>query len=176
MSDSTLDSKIKISPRRFLAGSRFAKKPPGPAYPAETVLDIAHDTLDRLWTPESTPHIYRADGVYLCPSLAEAREIIRQSHLESQKWVKQVFDCDDFAVVLKANFSQAAFYNGAREGGYAFGIVWFDVKNGVPDAHAMNWMVNSDGKVRFVEPQWAPDQAILEPADCPYSAITLAAL
>ena len=77
------------------------------------------------------------------------REIISESKVDRKTWVRERFDCDDFAHVLKAHFAEASYKNGQRRAAHCFGVVW----GSLPGPHAINWMVNSDGKLRFVEPQ-----------------------
>ena len=93
--------------------------------------------------------LYLADGQYFCPSLEDAQEIIDNSAVDRNTWVEERFDCDDFAHVLKSHFAEAAYADGTRRAAHCFGIVW----GMLPGAHAINWMINADGKLRFVEPQ-----------------------
>ena len=93
--------------------------------------------------------LYIADGEYYCTPVDDAREIIENSALDRQTWVRQRFDCDDFAHVLKAHFAQAAYADGKRRAAHCFGVVW----GMLPGPHAINWMVNDDLKISFVEPQ-----------------------
>jgi hypothetical protein len=93
--------------------------------------------------------LYIADGEYYCTPVDDAREIIENSALDRQTWVRQRFDCDDFAVVLKSHFAQASYADGKRRASHCFGVVW----GMLPGPHAINWMVNDDLKLRFVEPQ-----------------------
>lgn len=93
--------------------------------------------------------IYISDGEFYCPSIKDADEIIRRSAVDRNSWVENRFDCDDFAHVLKAHFAEAAYANGERRAAHCFGIVW----GNLPGPHAINWMVNDDLKLRFIEPQ-----------------------
>ncbi len=92
---------------------------------------------------------YVADEKFFCTPLEDAKEIIEESKLDRKTWVAERFDCDDFAHVLKAHFAEAAYKNGKRRAAHCFGVVW----GWLPEHHAINWMVNSDLKLRFVEPQ-----------------------
>jgi hypothetical protein len=92
---------------------------------------------------------YVADAEYYCTPLDDAREIIKKSKVDRNTWTADKFDCDDFAHVLKANFAEAAYKNGERRKAHCFGVVW----GSLPGPHAINWMVNADLKLRFVEPQ-----------------------
>jgi hypothetical protein len=108
-----------------------------------------------------------ADSEYYCPPLEDALKIIQASEVECKKWASNRFDCDDFAYVLKAHFAEAAYAEGERKKGedkgnqraaHCFGIVMAEIR--IPKlygkeykSHAINWMVNDDLKLRFVEPQ-----------------------
>ena len=76
-------------------------------------------------------------------------EIIENSATDRMRWVKERFDCDDFALVLKSHFCEAAYKDGDRRPAHCFGIVW----GMLPGPHAINWMLNADRVLRFVEPQ-----------------------
>jgi hypothetical protein len=93
--------------------------------------------------------IYLADSEYYCAPLDDIKEVISNSRLDKNTWVAERFDCDDFAHVLKAHFCESAYSDGKRRTAHAFGVVW----GNLPDPHAINWVVTSDMKLRFVEPQ-----------------------
>lgn len=93
--------------------------------------------------------LYVADSKYFCTPMEDAREIVKASAVDRNKWVSERFDCDDFAHVLKGHFAEAAYKDGRRRAAHCFGVVW----GSLPTPHAINWMVNSDLKLRFVEPQ-----------------------
>ena len=92
---------------------------------------------------------YISDAKYYCPPVKDARDIIKKSGVDRNTWVADKFDCDDFAHVLKGHFSEAAYKNGNRRKAHCLGVVW----GSLPGPHAINWMVNADLKLRFVEPQ-----------------------
>lgn len=92
---------------------------------------------------------YVADTEYFCTPLADAKEIIANSADDKHTWVNERFDCDDFAHVLKAHFAEAAYADGKRRHAHCFGVVWGEL----PGPHAINWMINEDRVLRFVEPQ-----------------------
>lgn len=102
--------------------------------------------------------LYTADLEYYLTPLDDAKEIIKNSAIDRYTWVEERFDCDDFAHVLKSNFAEAAYKDGKRRAAHCFGIVW----GSLPSSHAINWMVNDDYKLRFIEPQ---TDAIFLPRD-----------
>ncbi|MBA7543563.1 hypothetical protein ES705_35894 [subsurface metagenome] len=79
----------------------------------------------------------------------DAKEVIRESAVDRKKWVQERFDCDDFAHVLKAHFAEATYADVSRHLAHCFGVV----SGMLPGPHAINWMVNEDMELRFVEPQ-----------------------
>ena len=93
--------------------------------------------------------LYIADEEYFCTPKDEAEQIITRSSLDRKTWVRERFDCDDFALILKARFAEAAYACGSRRRAHCFGIV----AGYLPGPHAINWMINNDKKLRFVEPQ-----------------------
>lgn len=99
-----------------------------------------------------------ADIHYCLPTYAKAKAIIEKSKMK-QLAAKggaepraESFDCDDFALLLKARFAYAA-YREANTGNcpYCFGIVWGLLP--FPFPHSMNWMITDDREFYFVEPQ-----------------------
>lgn len=94
--------------------------------------------------------LFIADSKYYCTPLKDAEEIIKWSNVDRKIWVRERFDCDDFAHVLKAHFAEAAYVDGKRRrSAHCFGIVW----GMLPYAHAINWMVDEKRKLHFIEPQ-----------------------
>ena len=93
--------------------------------------------------------IYLPDQLYYCPDLAYTEELIENSMLDKKRWIAEMFDCDDFSWVLKSEFVLDAYRAGIRRAPHCFGIV----HGLLPSPHAINWVLNSDGIVRFVEAQ-----------------------
>lgn len=93
--------------------------------------------------------IFIADNRYYCPPIEDAKEIITASDIHRRSFVAETFDCDDFAIALKAHFAEAGYKNGRRRAAHAFGVVW----GSLPTTHALNWMINDDLKLRLIEPQ-----------------------
>lgn len=91
-----------------------------------------------------------ADEVYYLPPLEDAKEIIEASELNLKEWIEERFDCDDFALVLKARFAEAAYKDGKRRAAHCMGIIWGMFSEG---PHAMNWIVTEDKKLHLIEPQ-----------------------
>lgn len=92
---------------------------------------------------------YFGDGTYYFLELEDAKKVIKQSSTDAYNYTSQKFDCDDFAWTLKADFVKDGYHNMERRYPHAVGMVW----GWLPGHHAMNWMINSDMKLRFIEPQ-----------------------
>lgn len=103
--------------------------------------------------------LHMADSRYCLPTYAGAQNIISQSKLAEMAnpggsaMRGQSFDCDDFALLLKARFAYAAYRDPANYQNcpYCLGIVWGMLP--FPFPHSMNWMVTDDHTFYFVEPQ-----------------------
>lgn len=93
--------------------------------------------------------IYLPDLEFYCPSVSYVKKVLEESDLDKYLYSSARFDCDDYSVCLKAEFAKDAYRNGVRRAPHAFGEVW----GLLPGAHAINFVLNSDGIVRFVEPQ-----------------------
>jgi hypothetical protein len=120
-------------------------------------------------------YYYLADKAYYLPSFEVARRIIRGPEPRKGDWRERVAhmtlterdDCDDRAHLLKSDFIRAwwdsalvheEFGHDARpRSALAAGVIGFETITVDPFAaggggHIMNWMLNSDGRVRLIEP------------------------
>lgn len=88
-----------------------------------------------------------ADRKYKKPTRTEVEKLLRETYFEDYEWTKEVFDCDDFAVILNAFVKQNRYKEGAKLP-WAFGEAW--VKGG---EHAVNIVITSDNKILLIEPQ-----------------------
>ena len=93
--------------------------------------------------------IYLPDTEYYCPSVSYTKKVLEESDLDKYLYSPARFDCDDYAICLKAAFAEDAYRNGIRRAPHAFGVVW----GYLPGPHALNFVINDDGIVRFIEPQ-----------------------
>jgi len=111
----------------------------------ETLID---ETLKGKFTENFKLHM--SDEKYYLPSIDDSSRLIEESKVSEYQWVDEVFDCDDFAIMLKAHFCKNAYKNQKRRHSHCLGIVW----GMVPRSHALNWMVNDDLKLRFIDPMY----------------------
>lgn len=93
--------------------------------------------------------LFLGDNSYYLPPVADAQVIITNSGLARAEYMPETFDCDDFAIVLKSHFCEAAYKHFERRPPHCFGLIWGEL----PHVHAINWMINDDYRIRFVEPQ-----------------------
>jgi len=93
--------------------------------------------------------IYLPDPTYYCPSVQYTKKVLAESNLDKYLYSAARFDCDDYAICLKAAFAEDAYRDKVRRAPHAMGIVW----GLLPGPHAINFIINDDGIVRFVEPQ-----------------------
>lgn len=87
-----------------------------------------------------------ADREYKYPTEEEVTKLLRETYFEHYKWTKEVFDCDDFTVILNAFVKQNRYKELAKLP-WAFGEAW--TKGG---KHAVNIAVTPD-KILLIEPQ-----------------------
>jgi hypothetical protein len=101
--------------------------------------------------------LHMADVNYYLPPKKDIDKIINGSKMkETSKLAGNVrgerFDCDDFALLLKARFSYAAYRDKKYPNiPHCFGIVWGLLP--FPFPHSLNWYVTDDHQLWFVEPQ-----------------------
>ncbi|KAH9903481.1 Moa, A lectin from the mushroom marasmius Oreades in complex with the trisaccharide Galgalglcnac [Cubamyces lactineus] len=97
---------------------------------------------------------YISDGRYLILSRAHLQDIWRNSGLSSRKWREEIFDCDDFSFVYKAEVAKWGDSQFKADGFAIICGVMFGV-NAQNEAHAYNWMVNPEDQssIVFFEPQ-----------------------
>ena len=111
------------------------------------VRGIVNESLTGKFWPSF--NLYLGDAEYYCPPKRDVEEILELSKVDRYQWTEDLFDCDDFAHVLKAHFAEAAYKDGQRRKAHCFGVVW----GSLPDAHAINWVITDDRQLWFIEPQ-----------------------
>jgi hypothetical protein len=97
-----------------------------------------------------------------------AQQITDASNVAKHRYITEVFDCDDFAHLLKSAFIDDAYDGGRRSMPYALGVMW-----GTTPSHAMNVLAVGNGKDYFtkvIEPQTG---TIYEPSDKKLTGIYL---
>lgn len=89
------------------------------------------------------------DDAYEAVSTAQAKAIWFNSELPKLDWKPNVFDCDDFALVYKAQACISANAGGGVHP-YAVGILFGSAER---SAHAVNLFIDPAGKLMVIEPQ-----------------------
>lgn len=130
------------------------KKKIGP----KTVLDLSNTEVYKLLNTAlrlNDTGLWLNDGDYSTYSMATLKAFLKADNTDSFKYIKEGFDCDDFAKVLLGrekewyDFSQ-------KERGSCFGYVRGDIRKydpNTPSYHAMNIYIDENRKVWLVEPQ-----------------------
>ena len=98
---------------------------------------------------------YYADLHYMALDMEDLRGIWDESKLDQSKWNSyrwkhERFDCDDFAVCLKAQVAKYSYNQSVGKGGSLCGIIWGENNS---SAHAFNFTVDRFGKLILFEPQ-----------------------
>ncbi len=99
-------------------------------------------------SPNAT-HIYLSDSQYWLCSGKDIESFLAQDETNKMGYIAEERDCDDFSYRLMGQLSVPGW------SGIAFGIVWTNL-------HALNCLVDSNGKFWFVEPQTNQLQEKLE--------------
>ncbi len=93
--------------------------------------------------------IYLPDAKYFLPPLKDIKEILARDHIDRVRWRPEVFDCDDFARVLDAEFAKTALTDTSRRYPYAAGRIY----GLFPGPHAINWVFTDREQFYLIEPQ-----------------------
>lgn len=113
---------------------------------SKDVLKILVSKLGQVF--DKNIQIHLSDGNYHLPSVPEVNEILNDDDLNLTKYVSELMDCDDYALLLKAEFVvRQNMYR--KENPYCFGEVWGEF----PTPHAINLFIDNNHQVWFVEPQ-----------------------
>jgi len=98
--------------------------------------------------------IFIADSTYISLSDSVLKEFLERSKTDRMDYKAGVFDCDDFADILKGDIVRYQYENKVRFP-YVFGVVWgkFSIDGQEPCLHAINFSINENRKIRFIEPQ-----------------------
>lgn len=101
-------------------------------------------------------HVKLADGNYGLYSLQDLKRFLNHDKTDKYNYIKESFDCDDFADVLKGH-EREWFRFHKQPMGSTFGIVWGDIRNDEnsdkPRPHAVNYFIDDDKKLWLIEPQ-----------------------
>jgi len=91
--------------------------------------------------------------MYLVLPEEKLREIWEKSGLSSRKWRHEIFDCDDFAMIFKAEIAKWGDDHLKADGFAILCGLMYGSKPG--EGHAYNWTILPSDleKIVFIEPQ-----------------------
>ena len=122
----------------------------------KTFLSIEAE-LKRLW-PNIT--VMGSDRNYWCPKQEEVKSLLWDTYIERYKYTVEIFDCDDFALLIHAFVAQERYRKMQDEKfskeewlPWAFGEAWGNKFDGQAYNHAVNICLTRDKGVIFVDPQ-----------------------
>lgn len=135
------------------AGGAAAPAPAGPAGNIATAAQVDEFIRNSLHGKFADPRVIRlGDANFYVPTLAELRAIIARSQAHRQQYTAERFDCDDFAYVLKGEFSLHFYKASNLVCGIAAGIIWGRF-SWINEFHSANFGITSDQGFVLVEPQ-----------------------
>ena len=92
------------------------------------------------------------DDLYFCPSLKDVKAILEKSKVDRLEYIEEKNDCDDFAILLKADFVRLAYEDKERIFPYAFGEIMGGKLQG-DISHAINFVITNKQESFLIEPQ-----------------------
>lgn len=133
----------------------------------QEIHEIVRDDLKG--TLEHITRIYTPDREYVTLSNEKMQQILKETapnRPEASDYIKEVFDCDDFALIMHAEVVKWARDNDYKKP-LAFGQVWGSIQvQGEWVNHAINWFITPTKQIMFLEPQldkvFAPEHNIQE--------------
>ncbi len=93
---------------------------------------------------DSNASFKMADSSYKLVEMPVLKAFLRGNSVNSYVYEKDSFDCDDFSFALMGDVTK-------WDSDLAFGIIWVTTPNST--GHALNWCVDVNRKLWFVEPQ-----------------------
>lgn len=100
------------------------------------------------------------DREYWLPRNADVPAILARSRISHEGSRGDVFDCDDYAIAMKARISYAALRTNSTGGRpIASGIFWGRASWAPDPQHAGNWFLTREGGLKWIEPQYNNSQA-----------------
>jgi hypothetical protein len=135
-----------------------------PSLDENGLFDVLKEQIDDYFVEK--PKVCFSDIKYFCPTFEATEDIIEDAMIDQYEYISGLFDCDDYAHLLKSAFIIDGYDGGIRSLPYCIGIAWGEKK---PNRHAINIIIISDGieyKVQFIDPQTGditdPDKNIID--------------
>jgi len=84
-------------------------------------------------------NLFLSDGIYSTTSMTNAKIFTKESMIETDKWLEEKHDCDNYSYALNGYWSDSLY-------SFCFGIAW-------SNSHAFNIMIDNEEEVWIIEPQ-----------------------
>ena len=95
--------------------------------------------------------LYITDKTFKLVDIDHLKEYLNENSVSENKYVKEIYDCDDFSYVLQGDITR-------WDSDLAFGIIHGKTIDGC--SHSWNVCIGTDNKIWFIEPQtdkiWKP--------------------
>lgn len=123
-----------------------------------------HNILKNFW-PQA--QIFTSDAYYWLPTKEYLVELVRESNIDKYKYIKEVHDCDDFALMLHAYAIDRRYKKIMKNElkpnewfSLSLGQIWGSKFRGKDLYHAINVAVTQSQEIILIEPQsdevWKP--------------------
>jgi hypothetical protein len=86
-----------------------------------------------------TNNIFLSDNEYSTTSMTNAKAFTKKSMIETDKWIAEKHDCDNFSYALNGYWADSLY-------SFCFGIAW-------SKSHAFNIMIDNNEVIWICEPQ-----------------------
>lgn len=136
-------------------GCRITKLLPAPP---KVITKLTGDELRNiLQTQLNNPdRMHITDAMYGLYSMNDLKGFLESDYTDSLKYVKESFDCDNFAMVLLGH-EKEWYGQGKTFCGSCFGYLAGDIRKSETDTerrgHAVNFFIDENKKVWLIEPQ-----------------------
>lgn len=91
------------------------------------------------------------DNDYRCISLKDFRELMDKCRYPEPKYVKEIFDCEQYTICFMADMYREWARQSNGEEALAFGYIEVELENN--KFHAIIWQLDDSGKINYIEPQ-----------------------
>lgn len=120
-----------------------------------TIKNGIQPILAGYWHQTRATYAGFGDSRYFLPSSDDFKKILSDMNLPPVEEFGEVFDCDEYALAMKAHVARYARLDGGIGSPICIGIAWgrFFWTNGGKTAHACNWGLTDRGEFFWIEPQ-----------------------
>ncbi len=105
---------------------------------------IDGDDIKNILKESGSNRNYLSDKSYMIPRQKDIEEFLKIHIFKFRKYVPEKYDCDNYSFSLMGMFTNLM-------SGYAIGIVWVTKPSGTK--HALNFFINKDNQMIYIEPQ-----------------------